>query len=270
MDHYQTLGVANTATSDEIKKAYRKLASKHHPDKGGNEQDFKRVQEAYETLSDPQKRAQYDNPNPWGDARGHGFSFEDMFSQGDFGSAFKDIFNRGGHAHNPDGVVDVTITLLQAFQGTDLVIDAGYTRVNLNIPAGTQNGSKFRMMGVGPNRYKDMPPGNLIVRVHIECPPNFGTDGSTIFKRVEISSLDAMTGAEASIKHVNGKTYNLVIPKGIQSGTKLKMKNLGMINQKNGVVGDLVVIVDVYTANITNEEHIKILNSIKPQRREYE
>ena len=81
MDHYQTLGVSRDADANEIKKAFRKLAMKHHPDKGGDEQQFKNIQQAYETLSDPQKRAEYDNPNPFsgGDPFGQGSPFADIF-----------------------------------------------------------------------------------------------------------------------------------------------------------------------------------------------
>jgi DnaJ-class molecular chaperone len=262
MDHYATLGVNRDSDVKEIKKAYKKLASKHHPDKGGDEAQFKIVSEAYEVLSDPEKRQQYDNPNPF-----------DNFAQGGnpFGDIFGDIFGRQQRQPqaNPDGVVDVTITLHQAYHGTDLVINTNNGSVNFNVKPGTQSGSKYRLVGKGPHRFKELPAGNLIVRLHVECPPNWGTDRDSLFTRLNIDSLDAMTGFTHVIEHVNGKKYNLNVPRGINSGERLKMSSLGMINEK-GLVGDLYVEVSVYTANITNETDIETLNKMKPTKKTYE
>ena len=144
MDHYETLGVSKGASSKEIKTAYRKLAMKHHPDKGGDTEVFKRITGAYDVLSDPDKRAQYDNPNPF-----------EGFSQGGFGnSPFADIFGDifGGRqqrrpAKNPDGVVDVGITLLQSYTGSDIVVNTGYASFNVRIEQGVDNGTKLRLNG---------------------------------------------------------------------------------------------------------------------------
>ena len=128
MDHYETLGVQRDATAKEIKTAFRKLAMKHHPDKGGDQDQFKRIQGAYEVLSDPDKRAQYDNPNPFNQFEGFGGS-------NPFETIFGDIFGtRRQPERNPDGVVDITITLLQAYTGTNMIVNTGsvsYTHLTL-------------------------------------------------------------------------------------------------------------------------------------------
>ena len=266
MDHYQTLGVSRDADTSAIKKAYRKLASKHHPDKGGDEARFKEIQQAYETLSDPNKRAQYDNPNPFEQFGG------DPFGQGNpFADIFGDIFGQRQARRptvNPDAVVDVTITLNQAYLGTNIIVNTGYSQFDLSIPEGTRPGTKFRLSGKGPRNNPQLPPGNLIVRLHIECPDNWGVDDSTIFKRTYIDSLDAMTGLTLPIEHLDGRKFELKIPKGIQPGERLKMKDLGM-PKGHGAYGDLVIIVEVYTADIHDEKHIELLNSMKPKRKFY-
>lgn len=262
MDHYQTLGVGKNADTNEIKKAYRKLASKHHPDKGGNADEFKRVQEAYDTLSDPDKRAQYDNPNPFE-------SFGQGFGQGSpFADIFGDIFGqqRRQPTRNPDGIVDVTITLLQAYTGTDIVVNTGYAHLNVKIQQGIDSGTKLRLVGKGPSRFKELPPGDLIVRVHIDIPADWGREGRHLFKRFNINAIDAMTGCEVMVSHLDGKRYNLVIPPGTSPGNKLRMKNLGMVHPQSTILGDLYIIIDLDVPAITDEEDKKTLNKIKDKR----
>lgn len=265
MDHYQTLGVSKDADIKDIKRAYRKLASKHHPDKGGDKGEFQKIQAAYDTLSDPQKRAQYDNPNPFGE----GFVFNarggDPFGQGSpFGDIFGDIFGqRRQPTKNPDGIVDVTITLLQAYTGTDIVVNTGYAHLNVKIQQGIEPGTKLRLVGKGPSRYKELPPGDLIVRIHIDVPANWGREGRHLFKRLNINAIDAMTGCEVEIKHLDDRRYTLRIPPGTAPGNKLRMKNLGIVDPQSTILGDLFILIDLDVPAITNEEDKNTLNKIK-------
>jgi DnaJ-class molecular chaperone len=254
MDHYNTLGVQRDATEQDIKKAYRKLASKHHPDKGGDQEQFKRIQGAYEVLSDPNKRAQYDNPNP----------FEQFAGGGGFGDIFGDIFGqRRQPSRNPDGVVDVSITLLQAYTGTDIVVNTGYANLTVKIDQGLDVGSKLRLSGKGPVRYKELPPGDLIVRIHIDAPTNWGRDGRHLFQRFNINAIDAMTGCEVIIRHLDNKRYTLTVPPGTAPGSRLKMKGLGMIKPNSSIIGDLYIIIDLDVPKITDDEDKQTLNNIK-------
>jgi DnaJ-class molecular chaperone len=121
MDHYQTLGVAKNATPDDIKKAYRKLASKHHPDKGGDTATFQKIEEAYRILSDPNQRQQYDNPMPQGFPGGagpHGFHFN--MNGMDLNDIFAQVFNQRGQTHQRQPQTfrtQVVVTLDQAYNG---------------------------------------------------------------------------------------------------------------------------------------------------------
>ena len=262
MDHYQTLGVSPQADEKEIKKAYRKLAMKHHPDQGGDEQQFKQIQAAYSVLSDPDKRAQYDNPNPFeqfgGDPFGQGSPFGDIFSE-IFGGGFR----RQQPQRNPDGRMDLNISLLQAYKGTNVVVNTGYATLDVTIPQGVKDGSNLRLSGKGPLRYTELPPGDLIIKVFIEYPENWGRDGNNLFCRIGVNTLDAITGTKLPFEHVDGKKIEVMIPHGSQNGTRLRIKDYGMVDPNNGLVGSLYLIVDLQTPIITDEEQLEVLNKIR-------
>ena len=266
MDHYETLGVSKDATKQDIKKAYRKLAMKHHPDKGGDQEQFKRITGAYDILSDPDKRAQYDNPSPFeqfgqgGDPFGPGTPFKDIF-----GDIFRhqryNAYQKQGR--NPDGVSDVKITFLQSYQGADVVINTNAGSFNLNIPKGITNGTKLRLQGKGPQRYKDLPPGDLIIRVHIDYPPNWGSDGIDIFYRHNLNVIDALTGTELDFRFIDGRKIKVKIPKGTQNGHKLRIRNFGMQDPSRGLMGNLYIICHLYVPDNLSDEVIELLNKIK-------
>jgi molecular chaperone DnaJ len=167
MDHYQTLGVAKTATPEEIKKAYRKLASKHHPDKGGDTAMFQKIEEAYRTLGDPQKRQAYDNPSPFGQNPSGGWQqagFPGGFNFNFNGTDFNDIFGQmfGGqrpqHPHQPRQQVyrtSIELDLQQAYTGGEhhiqLQTPQGIKTIKLDIPRGAENGSQVRINEVIDN-----------------------------------------------------------------------------------------------------------------------
>jgi len=257
MDHYETLGVQRDATEQDIKKAYRKLASKHHPDKGGDQEQFKRIQGAYEVLSDPDKRAQYDNPNPFNQFEGFGGS-------NPFESIFGDIFGtRRQPERNPDGVVDITITLLQAYTGTNMIVNTGYTQLDVSIPQGSDEGDRLRVPGKGPLRIRGLPPGDLFVRIHVDPPIDWGRKGADLYMRRNINVFDAITGCTVNITHLDGKQYQLRIPAGTQPGTKLRMNGLGMYLPSRGVQGNLNVIIEYDVPKVTDIEDVEVLNNIK-------
>lgn len=258
MDHYETLGISRDASEQEIKKAFRKLASKHHPDKGGDQEQFKRIQGAYEVLSDPDKRAQYDNPNPFNQFEGFGGS------SNPFEGIFGDIFGtRRQPVKNPDGVVDVTITLLQAYTGTNMIVSTGYTQLDISIPQGTDEGDRLRVPGKGPVRIRELPPGDLFVRIHVDPPINWGRKGPDLFMRQNINVFDAITGCNVTIVHLDGTKYQLSVPPGTEHGTKLRMNGLGMFIPNRGVQGNLNVIIELDVPRVTATEDIELLNNIK-------
>jgi|TARA_R110001592_G_scaffold3160_2_gene17779 DnaJ-class molecular chaperone len=267
MDYYETLGVNHTTTPDEIKKAYRKLASKHHPDKGGDTKKFQTIQKAYEVLSDPDKKHQYDNPDPFAQMGGN------PFGQGNFQDIFSDIF--GGRRQqrqpqrNPDGVFDMEITLQQAFTGVEQTLSTPEGSVNLKIPAGVRPGTKFRLAGKAGSRIPQLPPGDLIVRLHIQTLREWGREQDNLFIRAEVNAIEAMLGSSIRITHLDGKRYDVTIPAGTQPDANIRMGGLGMPNPQNGIAGDLIIIVVIHVPTINDVDDIELLNKIINKRKGY-
>jgi DnaJ-class molecular chaperone len=256
MDYYDTLGVNKSSSPKEIKNAYRKLASKHHPDKGGDADEFKRIQEAYDTLSDSKKKDQYDNPNPFQGFGEGGTPFTDIF-----GDIFGNQMRR-----NPDARVSINISPQDAYFGTELDFNTDVGRIKLTIPPGCDSGDTYRYPGKGYHRYKDAPPGNLLVRVNVDMPEEWGRERHDLFIRVGVDAIDAITGTEVDIHHINGKTYRVKIPAGSEQGSRINMRGLGMPIPERGIAGNLYVLIHIDVPTIKDKEIIKVLNTIREKR----
>lgn len=254
MDYYAILGVAKTATAEEIKTAYRKLAMKHHPDRGGDHEQFQKMTEAYNTLRDPASRAQYDQPQQAGPGFGHA-PFGDMFSQ----------FFRQHAQQNAHSVADITISFEQAYTGADLNVNLGYATEAIKIPAGVRDGTKIRLPGKGAS--VNGTAVDLIIRVNIAYPPTIGRELDDLFARVGINAIDAMIGCNVDFDHVSGKTVRIKVPAGTQHGTRLKLADWGMNNPSTTKPGDLYVIVSIETPAITDPQHVEWLTNINTKEK---
>lgn len=269
MDYYQILGVDKTSSQDDIKRAYRKLAMKHHPDRGGDDVEFKKINEAYAVLSDSEKKSQYDNPPyhddsirfNWGRSAdpGEPFNFDDILKR-----AYGFTGRSGGK--NPDAITDVFISLEQVFTGTDILVDVGYAREVIYINPGIRNGTKLRIKNKGPSRYKDSAPGDLIVRVNIEVPDNMAIDNNNLFVKIDVNALEAIVGSAVNFDHPCGKELKISIPKGTQQGTRLRLKGLGIPDANTRTAGDFFVIINIFIPDVTNPQHIEELNKIIENR----
>ena len=261
MDHYETLGVTRTASTQDIKKAYRKLASKHHPDKGGDANQFKKVSEAYEILSDPEKKQFFDQ---YGSDSPQGQGFDPFGGNSPFADIFGQHFREQPQRRNPDAMVDLTLDMETAYHGKDVVVDVGYAREVISIVPGTRSGAKVRIAGKGHSRFRDMPAGDLIVRMNVRPNPGTGIDGNDILQVVRINSIEAMTGTEVEIDHVSGKKLKIKIPESSQEGARLRLSNWGMPRPGGGsIYGNLYAIIEIYTPRITDSGHLDMLNKIK-------
>lgn len=239
-DHYQTLGISKSATQDEIKKAYRKLASQHHPDKGGDTATFQKIQTAYDTLSNPDKKAEYDNPNVFQNFQG-GQGFHDIDEilrqfggRNPFGG-FNDIFGRRHQqpARNQNLNLRTQITLEDAYTGKEVYAelknnDGTFRTVEIKIPPGIANGQTLRVAGAGDHTYKQFPPGDLMLEVTVVPHFRFVRNGDDLYSELTISVWEAMLGAEKDFTTIDGTQLKVSIPQGIQPGQVIRIPNRGM------------------------------------------
>jgi curved DNA-binding protein len=264
MDYYETLGVSKTSTQDEIKKAYRKLAMKHHPDKGGDEAKFKEIQTAYSTLSDPKKRAEYDNP----------VNFEQVFRNGDpfggagnpFGDIFGDIFGRQRQP-NFDAETVLQLSLEDVFFGGTRTIDVGTGPIDIDIPPGIRHNTTFTIHGKAPSRHPSYPSGNLLVRVRYLQHPSFAKEKNNLLGMVQVDYVDALVGCSMNVTHISGKVLDVKIPPMTQPDTRLKLRGLGFTDPHNSIVGDFILLIKVAVPENLSEKHKDILRQIQQERK---
>lgn len=263
MDYYQILGVPATASGEDIKRAYRKLAMQHHPDRGGDTEKFKEIAEAYDVLGDDEKKRRYDSKgNNWTDP------FENFSQHSPYFRDFADIFGdrvKNTTQRNPDGIVDATITLAQAYNGSDLNVNVGYANEIVTIPAGVRDGAKIRLKGKGPARIRSAPPGDLIIRINIDYPTDVARDQDDLYIRLNVDAISAMTGNNIEFEHVSGKLLSIKIPPGVNPGAKLRLAGWGMPNPQTRQAGHLYALIQITVPKVTDPNHIDLLNIISKE-----
>jgi curved DNA-binding protein len=277
-DLYATLGVAKDADEDTIKKAFRKLAMKYHPDKNpgkANEQRFKEVNQAHEVLSDPKKRALYDEfgeeslsqnfdaerarvvrqygggfrPGRAGaGGAGPGFDVQEIFGGGggDIGDIFGEIFSRGrggraarGASRGQDVENSVTIDFTSAVKGTQLQLQRGDETVTVRVPPGAHQGSRLRIPGQGGQGHGGGPPGDLLLTIHVTPHPYFRREGDDLHVDVPITLGEAYRGEKIRVPTPDGEV-TLKVPKHTQSGSVTRLRGKG-VAKKGKEPGDLYV-----------------------------
>ncbi len=292
-DYYQTLGVGRSASADEIKRAYRKLAKKYHPDRNPDnpqaEQRFKDVQQAYEILSDADKRAQYDQFGEAGVGRvgsntrgqnvyqwGGGSSIpvddlEDLMSA--FGgrggaSVFEELFGSGrqrrrasaGSRRGEDEEHKVSITFDQAIHGCTLALqvthmqDSKAEQLEVKIPAGVEEGQRIRLKGRGRPGVNGGPPGDLLLCCSVGSHRYFTRRGADIYLDVPVTVSEAALGAKIEVPSIDGRTL-VTLPSGTPGGAKLRLKNHGIAKRHRRGRGDQYVVIKiVLPARLTDEQ----------------
>jgi curved DNA-binding protein len=280
MDHYSTLGVDRNATPEDIKQAFRKLAREHHPDRGGDENKFKQLNEAYTILSDPETKARYDfQGNQQHQFRSHTgggpfhqthtFSFGDGFAQFHQNDMFEDMMKNFGfqfnHAQqqpqkNKDLNIRCRISLRDAYIGKSMSINyrlpgSGEEKVDFNIPPGIDNGHIIKLDGYGDNSIRGIPRGDLTISIEVDRDNNFFREELNLITETEIDIFDAMLGCTKSISNIDGNMVDVTIRAGAQHGQRFSCKGMGFKNVRfSNVRGDLHVIVKIKTPIITDTE----------------
>jgi DnaJ-class molecular chaperone len=264
MDYYTLLGIPRTASDDEVKKAYRKMAQQHHPDKGGDENKFKELSQAYSVLSDPGKRQQYDLGSLHTDQNSSaGWPFQGFAGFEDFLRKAAAQSHYGAQQdRNPNAISDITISLEQAYRGDQVLIDLGYTQEIIAITPGIRNGTRLRIKGKGPIKHSELPAGDLIVRVNIAYPSNIAQDYNDLYMRFEINGIEAMTGVDFKFQHISGKITELKIPAGTQPGSRMRLRGMGMPDPITKQLGDLYAVINVSISKVEDADTAQKLKNI--------
>jgi curved DNA-binding protein len=274
MDYYSTLGLKRGASDADIKKAYRSMAMKHHPDRGGDEKKFKEVSQAYEYLSDPQKKQIIDlggDPNSQ-QRQGGGFNqgpFEFHFNTGNFGDIFENFgFGQRPMRKNKSLNIKVQITLEDVLKGKDINAEIGIPGsrnkiINIKIPAGIEHGQQIRYEGMGDMSIPDLRAGDLIVNVFVEKHPTFFREGSSLICEHELSIWDAVLGKDLEIKTLDSKTLTISVPAGTQPETILSCRNEGLPDMRTKSRGNLLIKFKIAVPKNLNAEQIQKIREIK-------
>ncbi len=295
-DYYKILGVDKKATDDEIKKKYRKLAMKYHPDHSKGDKDseekFKKISEAYAVLSDKEKRKQYDT---FGSTGFHQkYSQEDIFKGFDFGSILRefgfgdgfsqgrgggmrfsfggnDMFGRQANAgpsqvKGSDLVYELPLTLRDIATGTSKTISFQHggrsEKITVKIPAGMVTGKKLRLSGKGEQSPYGGPPGDLFIVSKVQPDPVFKVEDNDLHITQEINLSQALLGSVVNIPTLDGKELSLTIPPGTKHKTKMRLPNHGLPYMQGNGKGHLFAHIHVKMPKNLTDEQKKLIEKL--------
>jgi len=260
MDYYNTLGITKNATPDEIKKAYRKLAMQHHPDREGDPEKFQQISEAYDALKDPDRRSRYDmfgSGTGRGQQQYHDVDLNDIFAQF-FNNSFNQQFRSNARA-----VMNTTLTvsLHEAYHGTEKVIQLRTLQdtkgVSIKISPGVKTGDQMRYDNVIENTI-------LIVSFHVMDDLKFTRNGNDLYCNLPISVLDLITGATVPFKTIDQKDVNVEIPPLTQPNKAIRLHGKGMpVYGHPGFFGDQILNLKPFIPADISEELLQAINDYK-------
>ncbi len=284
---YETLGVSENASADEIKRAYRKLARKYHPDINKDpeaEEKFKEINAAYEVLSDPERKKQYDQ---FGDQMFGGQDFRD-FARGqganvDLDEILRNIFGGGGFggfsggAHGGFGGfggfdmggmdldihAKITIPFNVAVQGGTHSVSVNGESFDIRIPAGVKSGETLRIRGKG-KAYNNRR-GDLLLKIEVAPSPEYERRGDDLYKTIDIPLKIAMFGGKIKVPTLE-KEITLKVPKNTKNGQKFRVKGLGVLNRKSKIKGDLYLVANIVLPKVEDldPELVKMMQEKLP------
>jgi DnaJ-class molecular chaperone len=248
-NYYQILGVEQTATSDQIKQAYRRLASQHHPDKGGDKNKFQEIQEAYNVLGDNQKRSQYDQPQQ-GVGNMGSFDFDTIFSM--FGAQFGHPQQR----HRRTARMSLWITLTDIAIGGKKTISVGTEHgvqtLEIDIPKGINDGDSVQYPGLAPGGL------DLVITFKIHPNPKYQRNGLNLSTEYKISVWNCILGGQIRLTDLLGNNLDLTIPPRTQPGTVFRLKSKGL-QDRFGQTGDMLVQIQASIPEHISEQLIETI-----------
>ena len=280
-DFYNILGVSKQASDAELKKAYKKASMKHHPDRGGDEEQFKKVNEAYATLKDPSKRQMYDqygtaDPQQAG-PQGFNFNANDFARGNPFsGTPFADMFSGGGpfghrqQPRNQDMRIAAQIDLRDVVLGKSLVaqIQLGSGRIetiNIDVPPGARDGDTIQYEGLGDDRHRELRRGNLQVVIQVKPIPDWERRNNDLITRKTINLFDLLLGCVIIVNTLDNRNVKLTIPKGTNPGQRFSIPEYGIPDINTKRRGNIYIIIDVKTPEIYDESLLNRIQQIKDE-----
>jgi molecular chaperone DnaJ len=290
-DYYKILGVPKDADAATIKKAYRKLAKDLHPDANAGdkkiEEKFKAVSEAYDVVSDPKRRAEYDEAQRYGAAGpmgggrrgpggpggfpgGRGQNVEDLFGGGDLSDIFGGLFGGGrrGPRKGADLETSVTISFEDSIHGVTMPLRLSTGNISARIPAGVKNDQRIRLKGKGQPGEQNAPAGDLFINVAVSPHPVFGRDGDNLTVTVPIRFDEAVNGADIKVPVLDGPAVTIRIPAGTKTGAKFRARGKGVVRPEKS--GDLIVSVDIAVPKDLTAEAQKALDDFAAATQDFD
>jgi DnaJ-class molecular chaperone len=262
-DHYATLGVPRTATADEIKQAFRRLASQHHPDKGGDTAKFQAIQEAYATLGNEQKRAEYNSPRPQfsgfpGFGGGGSVNINDIFNMFGQGGGFPGGFAQQQHPRRNHVRMTLTITLLDVATGgrrtVSLGTQQGVSAIEIEIPRGINDGDNVHYEGIGPGG------ADLVVQFKVNPDRIWTRNNLNLNIETRVSIWDLILGCELEITTITGGVLSASVPAQSQPGMTLRLRGRGLTD-RHGNVGDILVRVQAFVPDSIAPELLEAIQT---------
>ena len=282
-DFYKILGVSKDVSEADLKKTYRKLAKENHPDlhpgDAKAEARFKDISEAYDVLSDPEQRREYDAVRAMGGGArftsgGPGGGFEDVFSnlfggggfQGGFPGGFGGFGGFGGPQKGGDLSTTATVDFIDSINGSTIKIRIGGDPISVRVPAGITDGQKLKVKGKGQPSPNGGPAGDLVVTIKVKPHPVFVRDGDNVRVTVPVTFAEAVLGATISVPVLGGDPVKLKVAPGTPNGRTLRVKGKGV--QFGSRQGDLLATVEVLVpAHVSKkaEELLKSFDELLPE-----
>lgn len=285
-NYFDILGVSPEASDDEIKKAYRSLAMKHHPDRGGDQAKFQDIQEAYDTLSNPQKRAEWDmqrrgGGNPFAGGQPGGFHFNFGFNPGGDPFDIHDIFrnfqqgqdpfagfrNQQQPRRNRDLRVSIDLDLSSTLEKQTKHISVKHINghretVSIDIPRGVNGNMQMKYAGHGDRSYGDLPPGDLYINFRVHQHPDFIIEGIDLIRVIKLNCIDAVTGTTIKVNGLDGTEFTVNIPVGTQNNSRMRIGHQGLYSVEHPHRGNLILHIELFVPTNLNTEQLLTLEKI--------
>ena len=270
---YDTLGVAETASEKEIKNAFKALAKKYHPDQGGDENKFKEINEAYDTLKNSEKRQEYDAMRKYGtrggNRQGNEFFSEDIFQ--DFFSGFGFAPGRGQARVyksrprvNQSINIRITLSIKEVYHATEKTISVRLPSgrdeiVSIKIPAGVQNGAVFKYKGLGDDTDSNLGRGDLLCTIQVLDSDGYTRKGNDLYSDKTISCFDAIRGVEFKIRTLDDRTLSVKVPPGTQPNSSIMLKAQGMpVHDTLNIKGNMYIRINIVIPALSAKDLEKI------------